>query len=86
MTLIIVESPTKAKTLSKFLGKDYQIEATMGHIRDLPKAALGVDVEHGFTPSYLIPKDKKKHVGDLLAQAKKAKNCWRLQEKQIRSF
>ena len=72
MTLIIVESPTKAKTLSKFLGKDYQIEATMGHIRDLPKAALGVDVEHGFTPSYLIPKDKKKHVGELLAIARKA--------------
>ncbi len=72
MTLIIVESPTKAKTLSKFLGKDYQIEATMGHIRDLPKAALGVDVEHGFTPSYLIPKDKKKHVGELVAKARKA--------------
>jgi len=72
MTLIIVESPTKAKTLAKFLGKDYQIEATMGHIRDLPKAALGVDVEHGFTPSYVIPKDKKKHVGELVAIAKKA--------------
>lgn len=72
MTLIIVESPTKAKTLSKFLGKEYQIEATMGHIRDLPKAALGVDVEHGFTPSYVIPKDKKKHVGELVAIAKKA--------------
>ncbi len=72
MTLIIVESPTKAKTLSKFLGKDYQIEATMGHIRDLPKAALGVDVEHDFTPNYVIPKDKKKHVGELLAIAKKA--------------
>jgi len=72
MTLIIVESPTKAKTLAKFLGKDYQIEATMGHIRDLPKSVLGVDVEHGFTPSYVIPKDKKKHVGELLAKAKKA--------------
>jgi len=72
MKLIIVESPTKAKTLAKFLDKGYQIEATMGHIRDLPKAALGVDVEHGFTPSYVIPKDKKKHVGELLAKAKKA--------------
>lgn len=72
MTLIIVESPTKAKTLSKFLGRDYQIEATMGHIRDLPKAALGVDVAHGFTPSYVIPKDKKKHVGELFTKAKKA--------------
>lgn len=72
MTLIIVESPTKAKTLSKFLGKGFQIEATMGHIRDLPKAALGVDVEHDFTPSYVIPKDKKKHVGELVTIAKKA--------------
>ena len=72
MTLIIVESPTKAKTLAKFLGKEYQIEATMGHIRDLPKSALGVDVEHDFTPSYVIPKDKKKHVGELFAKAKKA--------------
>ncbi len=72
MTLIIVESPTKAKTLAKFLNKDYQIEATMGHIKDLPKAALGVDVAHGFTPSYVIPKDKKKRVGELLVKAKKA--------------
>ncbi|MBI5620033.1 hypothetical protein HY950_03670, partial [Candidatus Gottesmanbacteria bacterium] len=56
MELIIVESPTKARTLTRFLKGDYRVEATMGHIRDLPKAALGVDVEHDFTPSYVIPK------------------------------
>ena len=49
MILILVESPTKARTLSKFLGKGYIIEATMGHIRDLPKSKLGVDVDHDFS-------------------------------------
>ncbi len=52
MDLIIVESPTKAKTLGKFLGKDYEVEATMGHIKDLPKSKLGIDVEHNFKPDY----------------------------------
>ncbi|MBI5449114.1 type I DNA topoisomerase [Candidatus Gottesmanbacteria bacterium] len=74
MNLIIVESPTKARTLTRFLsGKGtYQIEATMGHVRDLPKAALGVDVDHDFAPSYIIPKLKQKRVGELKAIAKKA--------------
>ena len=74
MQLIIVESPTKARTLTRFLnGKgDYRIEATMGHVRDLPKAALGVDVDHDFAPSYIIPKLKQKRVGELKAIAKKA--------------
>ncbi len=73
MKLIIVESPTKARTLTRFLGnKEYRIEATMGHIRDLPKADLGVDVEHNFTPSYVIPKDRQKRVGELKELAKKA--------------
>lgn len=76
MQLIIVESPTKARTLTRFLsGKgDYRIEATMGHIRDLPKATLGVDLEHDFTPSYIIPKDRQKRVGELKALAKKAES------------
>ena len=65
MKLIIVESPTKAKTLTKFLGKEYHIEASMGHVRDLPKSTLGVDVEHDFEPSYIIPRDKVKHVNAL---------------------
>ncbi|MBI5620013.1 type I DNA topoisomerase [Candidatus Gottesmanbacteria bacterium] len=72
MELIIVESPTKARTLTRFLKGDYRVEATMGHIRDLPKAALGVDVEHDFTPSYVIPKLKQKRVGELKDIAKKA--------------
>ena len=72
MNLIIVESPTKARTLTRFLKGDYRIEATMGHIRDLPKAALGVDVEHDFTPSYVIPKLKQKRVGELKKIAKGA--------------
>lgn len=74
MQLIIVESPTKARTLTRFLnGKgDYRIEATMGHIRDLPKATMGVDIDHDFTPSYIIPKDRQKRVGELKALAAKA--------------
>src|SRR3989338_3586795 len=65
MQLIIVESPTKARTLTRFLGKDYRIEASMGHVRDLPKSTLGVDVEHDFTPTYIIPRDKTKQVNML---------------------
>ena len=72
MNLIIVESPTKARTLTKYLKGKYQVVATMGHIRDLPKSDLGVDVEHDFLPRYIIPRDKAKHVKDLKATAKKA--------------
>lgn len=71
--LIIVESPTKARTLSRFLGKDFLIEASMGHVRDLPKAKLGVDIENGFEPQYVIPKDKRKTVENLKDLALKAK-------------
>lgn len=63
--LIIVESPTKARTLSRFLGRDYRIEASMGHIRDLPKSELGVDVEHDFEPRYVIPTKQRKRVNEL---------------------
>ncbi len=73
MKLIIVESPTKARTLTRFLGTSaYRIEASMGHVRDLPKSALGVDVEHDFTPSYIIPRDKTKQVNALKDAALKA--------------
>src|SRR3989338_387130 len=68
--LILVESPTKAKTLSRFLGEKYTIEASMGHIRDLPKGDLGVDIEHNFEPKYVIPKDKRKIVEGLIEEAK----------------
>ena len=51
--LIIVESPTKSKTITRFLGKNYAVKASMGHLRDLPKSTLGVDVENDFTPKYI---------------------------------
>ncbi|MBI4100122.1 type I DNA topoisomerase [Candidatus Microgenomates bacterium] len=71
--LIIVESPTKARTLSRFLGKGFQIEATIGHVRDLPKSELGVDVEHDFEPRYVIPTKKRKTVNLLKNLAKESK-------------
>ncbi|MDD2785901.1 MAG: type I DNA topoisomerase [Patescibacteria group bacterium] len=72
MKLVIVESPTKAKTISKFLGKDYKIVASVGHIRDLPKSKLGVDVENNFEPMYVIPPDHKSKVKDIKDAAKNA--------------
>ncbi len=71
--LVIVESPTKAKTISKFLGKDYKVESSFGHLRDLPKSKMGVDIEGGtFEPTYAISKDKTKQVKKLKDFAKKA--------------
>lgn len=70
--LIIVESPTKARTLSRFLGANFQIEASMGHVRDLPKAKLGVDVDKDFEPQYVIPSDKRKTVENLKDLASKS--------------
>lgn len=72
MNLIIVESPTKARTLSRYLKGKYNVEASIGHIRDLPKSELGVDVEKNFKPRYVIPLDKRKRVGELKDIAKKA--------------
>lgn len=66
--LVIVESPAKAKTIGKFLGKDYKVEASMGHIRDLPKSQLGVDIENGFAPKYIPIRGK----GELINKLKKA--------------
>ncbi|TSC95354.1 MAG: DNA topoisomerase I [Parcubacteria group bacterium Athens1014_10] len=73
MNLLIVESPTKAKTISKFLSKDYKIESSYGHIRDLPKSKLGIDVENNFQPSYIIPVKSKKIASNLKKIAQKAK-------------
>ncbi len=70
--LVIVESPAKAKTISNFLGKDYTVLSSFGHVRDLPKSKLGVDVEHDFAPQYVIPRDKAKNVKPLKEAAKKA--------------
>lgn len=72
MNLVIVESPTKARKLSKFLGSDYVVEASVGHIRDLPKSGLSVDTENNFEPTYAISKDKNKVVSKLRAAAGKA--------------
>ncbi|NCD00606.1 type I DNA topoisomerase [bacterium] len=72
MKLIIVESPTKAKTIKKFLNKDYKLESSFGHIRDLPKSELGIDVENNFKPKYIIPTKSKKAVSNLKALAKKS--------------
>lgn len=65
--LVIVESPAKAKTIKKFLGSNYKIKASMGHIRDLPKSHIGVDIEHGFEPKYINIRGK----GDLISELKK---------------
>jgi DNA topoisomerase I len=64
-TLVVVESPAKAKTIEKYLGGDYAVRASYGHIRDLPKSDLGVDVDNGFEVTYEVPADSKKHVADL---------------------
>ena len=70
--LVIVESPTKAKTISKFLGKGFIVKSSFGHVRDLPKSKLGVDVEHNFEPQYAISRDKSKVVKELKEAAKKS--------------
>jgi DNA topoisomerase-1 len=74
--LVIVESPAKAKTIEKFLGKDFQVVSSFGHIRDLSKKNLGIDIENGFIPDYEVSKDKTKVVSELRKQAKEAKNIW----------
>lgn len=74
--LVIVESPAKAKTIEKFLGKEYTVRPSFGHICDLAKKNLGIDIGHGFEPSYEISADKKKVVSELKALAKKAKTVW----------
>src|SRR5580704_6997362 len=70
--LIIVESPTKAKTISRFLGGEYTVKASMGHVRDLPKSKLSIDVEHNFEPVYIIPPKAKDTVAELKKDAKGA--------------
>lgn len=72
MKLVIVESPTKARTIGRFLGSEYLIKASMGHIMDLPKSTLGVDVKHDFSPQFEVVTDKKKNINELKSEAKKA--------------
>ena len=71
--LIIVESPSKARTLSKFLGSDYDVRASMGHVVDLPRSKLGIDVDHGFEPDYTVIKGKEGSLRDLRAAARKSR-------------
>src|SRR5437899_774328 len=92
--LVIVESPTKAKTINKYLGKNFVVKASLGHIKDLPKKDLSVDVDHGFQPKYEVIEGKKKLIQELKDAAKKAEIiylaadpdregeaiCWHLQE------
>lgn len=74
--LVIVESPAKAKTIERFLGKDYVVKSSFGHIRDLEKKDLGIDIEHNFQPKYEISPDKKAIVKELKQLAKEAKTVW----------
>ena len=74
--LVIVESPAKAKTIEKFLGKDYKVMSSYGHIRDLKAKEFSIDLEHNYAPEYVIPTDKKKLVSELKAAAKEASQVW----------
>lgn len=74
--LVIVESPAKAKTIEKFLGKDYEVMSSMGHIRDLGEKGLGIDFENNYAPKYEVSADKKKIVAELKKEAKKAEIVW----------
>src|ERR1700754_3093319 len=92
--LVIVESPAKAKTINKYLGKQYVVMASLGHVKDLPKRDLAVDVDNGFRPKYEVIEGKKKLVQELRDAAKKVESvylaadpdregeaiCWHLQE------
>jgi len=74
--LVIVESPAKARTLSKLLGGDYSLKASMGHVRDLPKSQLGVNIDQGFAPKYVVPREKRKVVLELKQAAKTASTVY----------
>ncbi len=74
--LVIVESPAKAKTISRFLGKNYKVLASMGHVRDLPKSKMGIDIDGDFEPTYMVSVDKKKVIKELKDNLKKSENLW----------
>lgn len=74
--LVIVESPAKAKTIEKFLGKDFRVASSMGHIRDLAKKDFGIDINNNYQPEYIVPADKKKIVTELKKLVKEAKTIW----------
>ncbi len=74
--LVIVESPAKAKTIEKILGKDFKVKSSFGHVRDLPVKEIGVDVENDFNPKYIVSKDKTKVVNELKSEVKKVDTVW----------
>src|SRR4030042_2139065 len=74
--LVIVESPAKARTLGRILGNSYIIKASMGHVRDLPKGALGIDIEHNFAPKYVNISLRKQTINELKASADKASSIY----------
>src|SRR5215203_5440713 len=74
--LVIVESPAKARTIGKYLGSGYTVKASMGHVRDLPKSTLGVDVDDNFAPTYLVPRDKTKVIKELKESVQKAREVY----------
>ncbi len=75
--LVIVESPAKAKTIERYLGKKYKVKASMGHVRDLPKSQMGVDIEQNFEPKYITIRGKGPVLKELKTAAKKAKKVYR---------
>ena len=74
--LVIVESPAKAKTIEGYLGKDFVVKSSFGHVRDLPRKGISIDVENDFQPNYEVSEDKKKIVSELRNLAKKANIVW----------
>src|SRR6478752_5111870 len=74
--LLIVESPAKAKTIEKILGSDFQVKSCFGHIRDLEKAGMGIDIEKNYEPRYIVPDDKERVVKELKTLANKSQEVW----------
>jgi DNA topoisomerase-1 len=75
-SLVVVESPAKAKTIQKILGRGFQVLSSMGHVKDLPKSRLGVDIENGFAPSYIVIRERKKVLGEILESARSAETVY----------
>ena len=74
--LVIVESPAKARTINRYLGKGYVVKASMGHVRDLPKSSMGVDIENDFKPTYRVMPGRSKTLGELRKAAEKAEEVY----------
>jgi len=74
--LVIVESPAKSATIKKYLGDDFEVKASYGHISDLPKKKMGIDIKNNFTPTYEVSEDKKKVISELKSRVKKVDKVW----------